>query len=137
MIIEYEEKYKDNCKDLLVELEEYICSIDEDHLDQIHKNYREKMFEKDLKEVNQKNGKIYLAIEDNKAVGLIMGCIREYDDLDYLDYTCPKMGEVIELIVSKTSRGKGLGKELMKRLEIYFQEEPYGVHDALLEVKRT
>ena len=122
MIIEYNEKYRENCKDLLVELEEYIVEIDEDHLDQVHPDYREKMFEKSLKEVKEKNGKVYLAVENNQIVGLIIGCIREYDEYDYLDYTCPKMGVVIELIVSKKSRGKGLGKELMKKMEQYFQE---------------
>lgn len=33
-IIEYEDRYLEDVKDLLVELEEYILSIDEDNLDQ-------------------------------------------------------------------------------------------------------
>lgn len=32
-IVEYENKYLGDVKDLLVELEEYIVSIDKDHLD--------------------------------------------------------------------------------------------------------
>ena len=47
-IIEYEEKYLDDVKDLLVELEEYILAIDEDNLDQLHPEYREKMALLDL-----------------------------------------------------------------------------------------
>ena len=35
-IVEYEEKYLEDVKDLLVELEEYIISIDKDNLDQLH-----------------------------------------------------------------------------------------------------
>jgi len=35
-IIEYEEKYLEDVRDLLVELEEYIISIDKDELDRIH-----------------------------------------------------------------------------------------------------
>ena len=50
-IIEYEEKYLDDVKDLLVELEEYILAIDEDNLDQLHPEYREKMALLDLQEV--------------------------------------------------------------------------------------
>ena len=42
-IIEYEDKYLEDVKDLLVELEEYIISIDQDHLDQLHPEYRDKM----------------------------------------------------------------------------------------------
>ena len=39
-IIEYEEKYLNDVKNLLVELEEYILSIDEDNLDQLHPEYK-------------------------------------------------------------------------------------------------
>ena len=42
-IIEYEDKYLEDVKNLLVELEEYILSIDKDNLDQVHPKYREKM----------------------------------------------------------------------------------------------
>ena len=49
-VIEYEDKYLEDVKDLLVELEEYIVSIDKAHLDQVHPEYREKMAIKDLKE---------------------------------------------------------------------------------------
>ena len=51
-IVEYENKYLEDVKDLLVELEEYIVSIDKDHLDQVHPEYREKMAVLDLEEVN-------------------------------------------------------------------------------------
>ena len=59
-IVEYENKYLEDVKDLLVELEEYIVSIDKDHLDQVHPEYREKMAVLDLEEVNKNNGKCYL-----------------------------------------------------------------------------
>lgn len=42
-IIEYEDKYLEDVRDLLVELEEYILTIDQDKLDQLHPEYREKM----------------------------------------------------------------------------------------------
>ena len=41
-IVEYENKYLEDVKDLLVELEEYILSIDKDNLDQLHPEYRKK-----------------------------------------------------------------------------------------------
>ncbi len=120
-IIEYEDKYLEDIKDLLVELEEYIISIDQDNLDVLHKEYREKMVILDLNEVKDNNGKCFIAIEDNKAVGLIMGCIFPYDEYDYLDYKCPKRGEITELIVSKKSRIKGIGTLLMNKMEDYFK----------------
>ena len=122
-IIEYEDKYLEDIKDLLVELEEYIVSIDKDNLDRVHPEYREKMAILDLEDINKYNGKCYLAIENNKAIGLIMGCIFPYDEYDYLDYKCPKRGTITELIVSQKVRSKGIGKKLIKKLEEYFKEQ--------------
>ena len=119
-IIEYEEKYLEDVRDLLVELEEYIISIDEDNLDHLHKDYRKLMALRDLQEVKDNNGKCYLAIIDNKVVGLVMGTIPEYEEFDYLDYKCPKRGIITELVVTKNIRSKGVGKELVKKMEEYF-----------------
>lgn len=74
-IIEYEDKYLEDVKDLLVELEKYILSIDKDNLDQLHPEYREKMAILDLEKVKNNNGKCYIAVENDKTVGLIMGCV--------------------------------------------------------------
>ena len=38
-IIEYEEKYLEDVRDLLTELEEYIVTIDKDELYQVHSYY--------------------------------------------------------------------------------------------------
>lgn len=122
-IIEYEEKYLEDVKDLLVELEEYILSIDKDSLDQLHPDYREKMAILDLEEVNKNDGKCYLAIENDKAIGLIMGIIHTYEEYDYLDYKCPKRGEITELIVTKKIRSNGMGKLLMNKMEEYFKSK--------------
>ena len=120
-IVEYEDKYLEDVKDLLVELEEYIISIDQDNLDRLHPDYRDKMALKDLEEVKNNFGKCYLAIEDNKVYGLIMGIVGTYDEYDYLDYKCPKRGIVTELVVSKKYRSGGVGQQLMKKLEEYFK----------------
>lgn len=120
-IIEYKEKYLEDVKNLLVELEEYIITIDEDNLDRVHPEYRDKMASIDLEEVSKNKGKCFLAIENEKVLGLIMGYVRTYDKYDYLDYKCPKSGEISELIVSKNTRGKGIGKKLIKKLEDYFK----------------
>ena len=119
-IIEYDDRYREDVKDLLVELEEYIVSIDKDNLDIVGKDYREKMIDYDLKEAEECDGKCFLAIEDDKAVGLIMGTIPIYNEEDYLDYKCPKKGEITELVISKDVRGKQIGQRLMKQMEEYF-----------------
>ena len=122
-IIEYEDKYLEDVRDLLVELEEYIVSIDKDNLDQIHQEYREKMALLDLEKISKNNGKCYLAIEGDIVIGLIMGCIFPYDEFDYLDYKCPKRGEITELIVTKKVRNNGVGKLLINKMEEYFKDK--------------
>lgn len=122
-IFEYENKYLEDVRDLLVELEDYIVSIDKDNLDIVHQEYREKMAIKDLEEVNNNEGICYLAIDNNKVVGLIMGCIFPYDKYDYLDYKCPRRGVITELIVNKKARSKGIGKILMNKMEEYFKNK--------------
>ena len=121
MIIEYEDKYIEDVRDLLVELEEYILTIDKDELDQLHSEYREKMALLDLEEIKNNNGKCYLAIKDNTVVGLIMGIIPPYDKYDYLDYKCPKRGVITELIVTSKIRSTGVGQALINKMEAYFK----------------
>ena len=120
-IIEYKDRYLEDGKDLLTELEEYIVSIDKDELDHVHPEYHEKMALVDLDEVNKNNGKCYLAIENDRAIGLIMGTIPPYEKYDYLDYKCPKRGIITELIVTSKIRGKGVGQALMDKMEEYFK----------------
>ena len=120
-IIEYDDKYLEDVRDLLVELEEYIVSIDQDNLDHVHPEYREKMALVDLSQVRDNNGKCYLAIENGRAIGLIMGIIIKFDEYDYLDYKCPKEGRITELIVTSKTRSNGVGQLLMKKMKEYFK----------------
>ena len=131
-IIEYEEYYLEDVRRLLTELEEYIVSIDKDNLDRVHEDYYEKMALVDLANVENNNGKCYLAILNNKVVGLIMGIIPEYDEYDYLDYKCPKRGIIIELIIQKNIRSKGIGTKLMEIMEKYFKDN--GCEYVLVDV---
>lgn len=121
-IIEYQEKYLEDVKNLLVELEKYIIKIDKDNLDRLHPDYREKVAIIDLEELKNNEGKCYLAIENQKVIGLIMGYVIKYKKYDCLDYKCPRSGEISELIVSKNARSKGIGKQLMQKIETYFKQ---------------
>lgn len=132
VIKEYDDKYLEDIKDLLVELEEYIVSIDKDNLDRLHSDYRDKMALIDLDLINKNNGKCYVALDNDKVVGLIMGIISKYDEYDYLDYKCPKRGEVMELVVSSKCRHNGIGQQLINAMEDYFvlQECEYVLVDV-------
>ena len=74
-IIDYSSKYNEDIKDLLVELQEYITKMDREKYNILTDEYREKYFEKTLDEVNRCKGKMFLAIEDENVIGLIVGVI--------------------------------------------------------------
>lgn len=119
-IIEYEKKYIKDVRDLLVAQELEISSMDKDELDRVHPDYRIKYTALELKDMHKLNGKCYLALENGEVLGLILGIIPKYSKYDYLDYKCPKRGQVLEIIVRKKARRRGIGRILMKKLENYF-----------------
>ena len=91
-IVEYNKNYQEDIKDLLVELQEYVVSIDKYHLNIFSSQYRELYFKKTLQLIKKNNGKIFIAVKDNKTMGMIAGYIQKYNKLDRVDYTCPKKG---------------------------------------------
>lgn len=130
-IIEYEDKYSEDVKNLLVELQEYIAAIDKEKFNILTEEYREKYFLKTLEEVRKYEGKIFLARDEGKIIGLIVGIINNEEEKGY-DFQAPKRGRVTELVVSKKIRGKGIGKLLLNYMENYFKS--VGCKGVLLNV---
>lgn len=121
MIVEYDSKYNEQMKDLLVELQNYLIDIDDWHTQIMLPEYRENSFKMDMNKVKKQNGKIYLSVENNIVVGLIMGIVEEKDEVDKLTNDCAKTGSIIELIVKNNIRGNGIGKSLLDKMEEYFK----------------
>lgn len=121
-IIEYENKYASDVKNLLEELQDYIVSIDPYGYNVKKDGYKEQVFKIDIDEVKNNNGKIYLAINNEKVIGLIIGVIRK-PVIEYNFENPNNMGEVVELIVAKNIRSKGAGHNLLQRMEEYFKEQ--------------
>ncbi len=119
-ILELEQKYIEQVKDLLVDLQKYIVEIDKYNLNIISKDYREKYFEFMLDDCKTNQGKVFIVIKEDKIVGMVAGFVQEYDERDKLDYSCPKKGMVAELVVDKNCRENGVGTELLKHIESYF-----------------
>ena len=107
-IIEYDSIYDEQIKDLLIELQNYLIDIDDWHTQIISDNYREEYFKMDLELVKKQDGKIFLAIENNKIVGLVLGAVNLIDEIDKLTNHCAKTGNILELIVKNSSHGHGI-----------------------------
>lgn len=130
-IIDYSSKYEEDVKDLLVELQEHIVQLDREGYNILTDAYREKYFMKTMNEVSKYMGKIFLAKNDDKIIGLIVGLINNEDENTY-DFKAPKRGRVTELIVSKNCRYNGVGKQLLAEMENYFKS--IGCQGVLIDV---
>ena len=122
-IVEYNKIYKEEIKDLLVKLQEFIVEIDIFKLNIVNKNYREKYFKNMINTCNKNSGKIFVAKENNNILGFIAGYLQKYTKDDKLDYLCPKKGIICELIVDKNNRKNGTGTNLLKKMEQYFKSQ--------------
>ena len=114
-IIEYNSKYDEQIKTLLVELQEYIAQIDKEGY-----NIKELYFQKTMEEINSCNGKIFLASQNEKIVGLIIGVVNNEEENSY-DFKAPKRGRITELIVSQKYRTSGIGQILLNKMEEYLK----------------
>ncbi len=120
-IIEYIPKYDEQIKDLLVDLQNYLIDIDDWHTQIMYPNYREDYFKYEIDLIKMQEGKIYLALENNMVVGLIIGKVSKKDQIDKLTNDCAKIGDIIELIVKKDYRKKKIGQNLLLKIEEYFK----------------
>ncbi|MGM9875902.1 MAG: GNAT family N-acetyltransferase [Bacilli bacterium] len=121
-IIEYDNKFDNQIKDLLVELQNHIVKIDREKFNIITYDYREQYFKKTIDEVAKYQGKIFLLSDNNSIVGLIVGLINN-DEIDTYDFKCPKRGRISELVVSSNVRNKGYGKILLNAMEEYLYNQ--------------
>lgn len=113
---------KQQVVNLLVELQEYLVSADEERVQTIDDEYGEKYFAYLQGLIKKHEGIILLAVSRNEAVGFIAGYIEPKDEEDIITNRCPKRGIISDLAVTASRRGSGIGKDLMNAIERYFME---------------
>lgn len=131
MIIEYDSKYDESIKSLLLELQEHIVQIDKEYYNVVGNNYKNEYFNKTIEEIEKYAGKMYLYKEGEEICGLVVGLINN-DEIDTYDFKAPKRGRISELVVSNKHRQKGYGKALLNAMEDYLKS--LGCVDILIGV---
>ena len=122
-IIEYTSEFHEQAQLVLDELEDYIISIDEDHLDIRSEAYHEQMLDHDLQAAYEHEGTCFLAVCGKHVLGLIIGMKRQYTEADRFDYACPPAGVITELSVREDCRHQGIGTALIRKMESFFLEK--------------
>ncbi len=120
MIIEYDSKYDEQIKDLLVELQQHLSDLDKEKYNIVGDNFREEYFEKTIEEVKKCNGKILLFKENERIVGLVVGIVNN-DETISCDFRVPKRGRITELVVTKEYRDNHIGKKLLDSMKEYLK----------------
>ena len=120
MIVEYNKKYDEQIKDLLLELQEHLVKLDKEGFNIASEEYREKYFEKTMEAIENNEGKILLYEDKEQIVGLIVGIVNNEKTIRY-DFNAPKRGRITELVVNKEYRNKGIGKELLNSMKEYLK----------------
>lgn len=120
-IIEYNEQYSETVKDLLVELQTYLASLDKRDVLVLNDNYRDGYFAYVTEEVKKHNGKIFLAQLHDEIVGLVVCKIFQGGGEAEYTTSCPKVGFISDLIVTENIRSKRIGRWLLREANDFFK----------------
>ena len=122
MIVDYSDLYKEDVKNLLLELQEHIHSVDPEGYNIVGVNYRELAFIDMMEDVNKYKGKIMLYVDGDDVLGLVAGFINNDIEETY-NFRAPKRGRISEIVVKKDVRANGIGTKLLKSMEDFLHSE--------------
>lgn len=119
IIRQYEEKYEKEFKQSIIDLQNYELAFDSEMLS--GEATVDAWFQHVLEENKQKEGRIFIAEVDGKAVGFISLRI----ELKGEQILLPDIKSVLisDFIIHPEFRGKGIGKQLLQKAEEYAKEK--------------
>ncbi len=120
-------EYTDNDKIMLLSLRrklaEYSKEIDPIKRVRNFPGFSEMALNEILENVEKYQGKIWLAIHNDKAIGYIAGAIWEQSKQNKLEIGPHKLGEVLQVFLEEEYRRKGIGTQMITMMENYFKGE--------------
>lgn len=121
--IQYSDRYKSELRKLLEQLQEYIVELDT--FDRVIRAeaFGEYYTDKLISNIETNGGKIFIAIDGEVVVGMIVAVILERAFEISLQIKDHKYGEIEKLFILEEYRGRGVGSELFKLAEDYLKNE--------------
>lgn len=120
-------EYTDEDRELLLnfvyKLEQYVKDLDPIKRVKNLPGFAELALKELLENVKKQQGKILLAVEQEKVIGCVVGVIWDQSEKNRLEIGSHKIGEIFKLYLEKEYRRKGLGKKLLQKIEDYFKEK--------------
>ena len=120
-IVEFEPRYAEAFKELLVVLQAHIASLDSEAVIVLKSNYKEDYYIYIQNEIIKHDGKIFLALCNSEVVGTVVCKIFQGGDEENITTSCPKIGFISDLVVAKNYRGHGVAAKLLQCAEDYFK----------------
>ncbi|HIH14655.1 MAG TPA: GNAT family N-acetyltransferase [Nanoarchaeota archaeon] len=119
---EYKEGYFEDLVSCMENLQDFLIEIDP--LQRLRRlpsygiHYTNDLIDR----VSQGEGLIILAYDQEKIVGCIAGAIEKQPEENLLECRITKPARILELFVLESYRGFHVGKNLVEKMERYFQE---------------
>lgn len=109
---------------LMLQLQSYLAPLDSLHRVRDTSDFDAAAYiEHLLSMVQHDRGSLFVADEHGTVIGFMAGSIHTADSVDLLDHYPAKEGTIHELVVSETHREKGIGRQLMEKLEEQFRSQ--------------
>lgn len=83
--------------------------------------FGQKYLQTTLRDVQKKNGAMYMAVEENRVIGFVVGVIIKQKAIERYECIPTTTGRVTELFVQESQRRKNVGSLLMQKIEHYFK----------------
>lgn len=120
-IRKYKPTDKEAIENFFDDFSDYIASMDPLKRLRRLRGYGKKYLRITLRDVEKKNGAMYVAMEDNRVIGFVVGVIIKQKAIERYECIPTTTGRVAELFVQESQRGKSVGSLLMQKIEHYFK----------------
>jgi len=107
----------------MVQLQDFIVRLDPLKRLRRSSKYSPQYSRNIIEKITKYNGIIFLAYDDKKNVGCIVGIIEKQSEKNLLECIPTRAGRIVELFVSDTHRNLGIGKQLMEKMENYMRKK--------------